>query len=335
MKNSLPEKVDKGQGHFSVMLPEVLANLAPKSGETIIDGTFGGGGYTRAILEAADCNVIALDRDETAITRGQDMVTEFAPRLKLIQSEFSKMAELGLGQVDGIVLDIGVSSFQIDNAERGFSFMQNGPLDMRMGGDGETAAEILSEYSEKELADIFWKYGEEKNSRKIARAIVHDRGEKPFETTIQLASLIERLSGFKKERIHPATRVFQALRIYVNDELGELEKALDAAEQILKPNGRLVVVSFHSLEDRIVKHFFASRGPQSQGSRFAPNMDMTPPSFEIISKKAILPSDEETEINPRSRSAKMRVGIRTQKPVFSPKINQKFSSQVAKFKNSR
>lgn len=307
-------------GHFPVMLPEVLAALSPKNGETYIDATFGGGGYSRAILEAANCNVIGLDRDPLAIERGHALEEEFPNKFKIIESEFSKINELDFPQVDGIVFDIGVSSFQIDDAARGFSFMRDGPLDMRMGGDVPSAAEVLATLDAAELANIFWKYGEEKNSRKIARAIVQDRDEKPFTTTLQLASLIERLSGFKREKIHPATRVFQALRIYVNDELGELEKALLGAEALLKPNGRLVVVSFHSLEDRIVKNFLSERALNPQGSRYAPQVETKPMSFEISRKKAVLPNVEETNINPRSRSAKLRLAIRTNSPVFHQKL---------------
>ncbi|KAF0186018.1 MAG: 16S rRNA (cytosine1402-N4)-methyltransferase [Hyphomonadaceae bacterium] len=315
MKSEGKEK-PASNGHFPVMLPEVLAALNPKDGETYIDATFGGGGYSRAILQSANCNVIGLDRDPLAIERGRELEAEFPNKFKIIKSEFSKINELNLPQVDGIVFDIGVSSFQIDDASRGFSFMRDGPLDMRMGGDVASAAEVLATHDADALANIFWKYGEEKNSRKIARAIVQDRDEKPFITTLQLASLIERLSGFKREKIHPATRVFQALRIYVNDELGELEHALIGAEALLKPDGRLVVVSFHSLEDRIVKNFLTERSLNVQGSRYAPQTTPKPTSFEIIRKKAILPSADEVANNPRSRSAKLRVAVRTQNPVF-------------------
>jgi 16S rRNA (cytosine1402-N4)-methyltransferase len=308
--------IQKGK-HFPVMLPEVLLALSPQKGETYIDATFGGGSYSRAILNAADCNVIGLDRDPLAIERGRKLESEFANKFKIIESTFSKIDELNFPQVDGIVFDIGVSSFQIDDAARGFSFMRDGPLDMRMGGDVPSAAEIIATFDAEQLANIFWKYGEEKNSRKIARAIVHDRQEKPFTTTLQLAGLIERLSGFGREKIHPATRVFQALRIYVNDELGELEKALLGAEKLLKPNGRLVVVSFHSLEDRIVKNFIHERAMKERGSRYFPDAQIRPTSFEISRKKAVLPSANEVAINPRSRSAKLRMAIRTAAPAFS------------------
>lgn len=247
--------------HVPVLLAEVLAALQPKSGEIYLDGTFGAGGYTRGILEAADCRVIALDRDPTAIAAGQAMVEEFGGRLTLIGTEFAEMEEAAapFGRLDGIVLDIGVSSMQLDEAERGFSFRFDGPLDMRMAGEGESAADLVNSRSEAELADIFYHYGEERLARPIARAIVHDRKATPFRSTKQLAELIGRIVRSKPGDIHPATRSFQALRIAVNDELNELASALHAAERLLKPGGRLVVVSFHSLEDRIVKVFLATR----------------------------------------------------------------------------
>lgn len=292
-------------GHFPVMLPEVLVAISPKSGQTIIDCTFGGGGYSRAILKAATCNIIALDRDPTAIARGMEMQKEFGERLKLIETPFSKIGELELPQIDAIVMDIGVSSYQIDEAERGFSFMRDGPLDMRMGG-GKSAAEVLANLSEAELSKIFWDYGEEKNARRIARAIVNDRTQTPFVTTLQLASLCERVYGHSKEKIHPATRVFQALRIYVNDELGELETALNEGAKMLKKGGRLIVVTFHSLEDRIVKNFMNSMCKAKPLSRYSPLLNDEEKDFELIYKKAILPSENETATNPRSRSAKLR-----------------------------
>jgi 16S rRNA (cytosine1402-N4)-methyltransferase len=297
-------------GHFPVMLPEVMAAVSPKDGETIIDCTFGGGGYSRAFLDSANCNVIGLDRDITAIERAKDSFKEYSDRLKLINTPFSEVGNLGFQEIDAIVLDIGVSSFQIDNAERGFSFQKDGPLDMRMG-EGISAEEVLLTHSEAEIAKIFWDYGEEKNSRRIARAIVHDRGENPYRTTKQLADLCERVYGHKKEKIHPATRVFQALRIYVNDELAELEKALESSIDILKDGGRLVVVTFHSLEDRIVKNFFVKHCTTPAVSRYHPQINAVKPKFLLPSKKPIIADDAETAINPRSRSAKLRYGIRT------------------------
>lgn len=291
------------------MLPEVLAALNPQDEHVIVDGTFGGGSYSRAILESANCKVIGLDRDKSAIERGNEIAKNYDGRLSLIQTQFGEIANLGLGEIDAVVLDIGVSSYQIDQAERGFSFTKDGPLDMRMG-DGETAAEVLATRTEAEIAKIFWDYGEEKNSRRIARAIVNDRDEKPFVSTLQLAGLCERVYGHKKEKIHPATRVFQALRIYVNDELGELERALDGAFQILKPNGRIVIVTFHSLEDRIVKNFFNERAKISQGSRFAPVLEQAKPTLELLYRKPVIASDKEINENPRSRSAKLRAVIK-------------------------
>ena len=303
------ENFQHTKGHYPVMLPEVLAALNPQDGQVIVDGTFGGGSYSRAILESANCKVIGLDRDKSAIERGNEIAKNYDGRLSLIQTQFGEIANLDLGEVDAVVLDIGVSSYQIDQAERGFSFNKDGPLDMRMG-DGETAAEVLATRTEAEIAKIFWDYGEEKNSRRIARAIVNDRYEKPFVSTLQLAGLCERVYGHKKEKIHPATRVFQALRIYVNDELGELERALDGAFKILKPNGRIVIVTFHSLEDRIVKNFFNERAKISQGSRFAPVLEEIKPTLELLYRKPVIASDKEISENPRSRSAKLRAVIK-------------------------
>lgn len=308
MKNVI-ENFQHTEGHYPVMLPEVLAALNPQDGQVIVDGTFGGGSYSRAILESANCKVIGLDRDKSAIERGNEIAKNYDGRLSLIQTQFGEIANLGLGEIDAVVLDIGVSSYQIDQAERGFSFSKDGPLDMRMG-DGETAAEVLATRTEAEIAKIFWDYGEEKNSRRIARAIVNDRDEKPFVSTLQLAGLCERVYGHKKEKIHPATRVFQALRIYVNDELGELERALDGAYKILKPNGRIVIVTFHSLEDRIVKNFFNERAKISHGSRFAPVLEQAKPTLELLYRKPVIASDKEISENPRSRSAKLRAAIK-------------------------
>ncbi len=296
----------ENSGHFPVMLPEVLASIAPKDGQVIIDCTFGGGGYSCAFLNKANCKIIGLDRDPTAIARGMNLKSKYGDKLQLIETPFSKIGELGLFDIDAIIMDIGVSSFQIDQAERGFSFMRDGPLDMRMG-DGETAAQVLATHSEADLAKIFWEYGEEKNARRIARAIVNDRPTKPYETTLQLAGLCERVYGHTKEKIHPATRVFQALRIYVNDELGELETALENGAKILKKGGVLGVVTFHSLEDRIVKNFMNSKSKPEAMSRFAPINHEIEKEFELLSRKPILPSQDEIAQNPRSRSAKLRV----------------------------
>jgi 16S rRNA (cytosine1402-N4)-methyltransferase len=299
-----------------VLLAEVLEALSPRAGEIYLDGTFGAGGYTRGILEAADCRVIALDRDPTAMAAGQAMVAEFGGRLTLVETEFAAMeaAAAPFGQLDGIVLDIGVSSMQLDEAERGFSFRFDGPLDMRMASEGESAADLVNSRSEAELADIFYHYGEERLSRPIARAIVHDRKTTPFRSTKQLADLIGRIVRSKPGDIHPATRSFQALRIAVNDELNELASALHAAERLLKPGGRLVVVSFHSLEDRIVKVFLATRSGRGGGSRHAPVQGAARPTFRIEGKWPVVAGEAENTANPRARSAKLRAAIRLDAP---------------------
>jgi 16S rRNA (cytosine1402-N4)-methyltransferase len=305
-----------------VLLAEVLHALAPRAGGLYLDGTFGAGGYTRALLAAADCRVLALDRDPTAIAGGQALVAEANGRLMLAEAEFSAMeevaAERSLAGFDGIVLDIGVSSMQLDQAARGFSFRFDGPLDMRMaqGGalEGESAADIVNTASETRLADIFYHYGEERLSRLIARAIVTDRKATPFTSTRQLADLIGRIVRTRPGDIHPATRTFQALRIAVNDELGELARALHAAERLLKPGGRLVIVSFHSLEDRIAKVFFAARSGRGGGSRHAPVMAAPVATFRIEGKWPVTAGEAELVANPRSRSAKLRMAIRTEAP---------------------
>ncbi len=309
--------------HIPVLLEEVVASLAPREGEVIVDGTFGGGGYARAILRAAKCAVIGIDRDPSAIERGREISREFPHRLTLIQGQFGHMQELlaaqGIDAVDAIVLDLGVSSFQLDEAERGFSFQSDGPLDMRMGSTGISAAGIVNSYSEQALAGIFYVYGEEDRSHAIARAIVAARAKAPITRTLELANICAKAIGRPPNGINPATRTFQALRIYVNDELGELARALAAAEQLLKPGGRLVIVSFHSLEDRMVKRFFTERsGHVAQASRHMPVANLAGPtaSFELKVKRAVVPGKAETSRNPRSRSAKLRVGVRTSAPAI-------------------
>ncbi|TCR83486.1 16S rRNA (cytosine(1402)-N(4))-methyltransferase RsmH [Rhizobium sp. BK376] len=307
---------DAGGGpvrHIPVLLFEVLQALQPAPGKIILDGTFGAGGYTSAIL-AAGADVIALDRDPTAITAGQEMVAAHGGHLSLIHSQFSDLAshapEAGL---DGVVLDIGVSSMQIDEAERGFSFQKNGPLDMRMSASGVSAADVVNRAKVADLIRIFHFLGEESQAPRIAHAIEKKRTEKPFETTRDLAGLIEIVTPRKmKDKIHPATRVFQALRVFVNDELGELAQALFAAERSLKPGGRLVVVTFHSLEDRIVKKFFSDRSGRASGSRHLPVVHERAATFEAIGKQMVSASEAEAEANPRARSAKLRAGLRTQ-----------------------
>jgi 16S rRNA (cytosine1402-N4)-methyltransferase len=301
--------------HIPVMLAEVIDALAPASGQVILDGTFGAGGYTSAILDAG-ANVIALDRDPNAIAGGKALVDASSGRLVLIHSRFSALADHAPhAGLDGVVLDIGVSSMQIDEAERGFSFQRNGPLDMRMSQAGVSAADVVNRAKVNDLIRIFGFLGEEKQAGRIARAIEKRRAEKPFETTRDLAGLIEIVTPRKaKDKIHPATRVFQALRIFVNDELGELAKALFAAEATLKPGGRLVVVTFHSLEDRIVKRFFGDRSGKAAGSRHLPQVHDKASVFDLVSKSALQAGEAEAERNPRARSAKLRAGIRTTAP---------------------
>jgi 16S rRNA (cytosine1402-N4)-methyltransferase len=306
-----------------VLLEEVGQAIRAARGGTFLDGTFGAGGYTRALLEANPNNrVIAIDRDPDAIAAGADLVAEAEGRLALVAGRFGDLGEIVAAQetagLDGIVLDIGVSSMQLDEAERGFSFRQDGPLDMRMEQEGRSAADIVNEAPEAELADIFFHYGEERRARAVARAVVEARRREPFRTTSQLADLVAGLIR-AEPGFHPATRIFQALRIAVNDELGELVRALHAAERVLVPGGRLVVVTFHSLEDRIVKQFLAARsGRVGMGSRHLPSTATAAPSFRLVSKGPIGPSATEVAHNPRARSAKLRVGERTEAPVQEP-----------------
>ena len=306
-------------GHRPVLLAEVLKALHPAEGETFVDLTFGAGGYSSALLEAADCKVIAFDRDPDAILHGQAMVKSFAGRLNLVEAAFSDFAgeleAIGIETVDGVVMDIGVSSMQLDQALRGFSFMRDGPLDMRMAQSGETAADVVAKCTADYLADIIYNFGEEQKSRAIGRAIVKARTEAPITTTRQLVAAIERATGPHRPhlRTHPATKTFQALRIYVNDELGQLADALVAAERVLKPGGRLVIVTFHSLEDRIAKQFFIERtGNVPSTSRHSPGpVSHRTPSFKLLHKGHIGPGEIELADNPRSRSAKLRAATRT------------------------
>lgn len=297
-------------GHLPVMLNEVLAALSPRDGGLYIDGTFGGGGYSRAILESSDCQVLGIDRDPAAIARGAALQALYPGRLQLMHGTFSQMdrylTEVGMASADGVVLDLGVSSFQFDEPERGFSFRADGPLDMRMGLVGPSAADVVNTADERALADILLRYGEERKARAIARAIVKAR---PIARTLQLAELVAGVLGPKARAaaIHPATRTFQALRIYVNDELGELERALDAAASVLAPAGRLAVVSFHSLEDRIVKRFLQSRsGRASAPSRHVPMGAQVRPQYRLLGAFPDMPGEPEILRNPRSRSAKLR-----------------------------
>jgi len=309
--------------HLSVMLSEVLAALEPKPGDVIIDATFGAGGYTRAIL-ATGAEVIGLDRDPTVQVHAKAVKAEFGDRFQLIQTPFgdldSAFEQSGKAKLDGAVFDIGVSSMQLDQAERGFSFMRDGPLDMRMADTGETAADIVNTWEHGPLAHIIKLYGEERQAGRVASAILRRRTEQPFTRTLDLAEVVEKaLGGRRGAAIHPATRTFQALRIAVNDELGELERGLEAAEAKLAPGGRLVVVTFHSLEDRIVKNFLTERtGNTPAGSRHAPvAVDPRQPTFTLKFKGAQAATEDESAINPRARSAKLRAAIRTDAPAWS------------------
>lgn len=305
--------------HQPVMLDEVVSTLSPKDGGYYIDATFGNGGYSRALLEAANCHVMAIDQDPDAIARGQSLVNEFNDRFSLAHGRFSQMAELGQQAdnpaqdgLDGIVFDLGVCSTQLDQAERGFSFQKDGPLDMRMSQDGLDAYEVVNTASESDIADILYTYGDERASRRIARAIVKARSQAPIERTLQLAEIIHSVMPRPKPgQSDSATRSFQALRIYVNQEVREIEEALEAAQALLKPDGMLVVVTFHSLEDRIVKRFIAERGGKvSRPSRHVPEMQDVPVYFAIETRKPLLPSQDEIATNPRARSAKLRAARR-------------------------
>ncbi len=323
------------QAHIPVMGDAAVAALCPRDNGIYVDGTFGAGGYTRKILDAANCRVIGFDRDPTAIAKAQGWVKDYGERLTLIERPFGEMAEalaeIGITAIDGLVLDLGVSSMQLDEGERGFSFMNPGPLNMRMDGDeqGLTAKRVVAEASEAQLADIIHFYGEDRKARSIARHIIRARNEKEITTTQELADIIVKAAGpVRPDRIHPATRSFQALRIFVNDELGQLVEALLGAEKILRQHGRLVVVTFHSLEDRIVKRFLKQRsGDIANPSRHLPQGAAGPaPSFQLASKKAFLPSDREIAENARARSAKMRVALRTNAP--APPIPADFNQRL-------
>lgn len=300
--------------HIPVLLRPLIAAVSPISG-VWLDGTLGAGGYTRALLEAGADKVIGIDRDPLALEMAQKWGAEFGARLELVHSTFSQMDDHA-DQIDGVVLDLGVSSMQLDLSERGFSFMRDGPLDMRMSQDGPDAADLVNTAAEAELADILYLYGEERASRRIAKAIVKARAIEPLKTTLQLAEVVEKcLPRPKPGQAHPATRSFQAIRIAVNDEYGELVKGLEAAERALKSGGQLAVVTFHSIEDRMVKRFMQARaGKTGQGSRHAPQVVQDAPQFELKTRKAVGPDDIELAENPRSRSARLRVAVRTEAP---------------------
>ena len=318
--------------HHSVLLREVVDALRPADGDYYLDATFGNGGYSRALLEQADCCVVAIDRDPDAIQRGAAMQDEFAGRFVLVKGCFSDMETLieslaprphslrnGVPKkLDGAAFDLGLCSAQLDQPERGFSFRSDGPLDMRMSKSGTSAADVVMQSDVRDLGRILWEYGEERASRRIARAIVTARQRRPITSTAQLAEIIYSVMPSKKPgQIDPATRSFQALRIYVNRELDELASGLSAAESLLKPNGILAVVSFHSLEDRIVKQFLTTRSRHAaRPSRHLPIVDVTAPTFDLVARKAVLPSKEECRINSRARSAKLRIARRTNAPLY-------------------
>lgn len=300
--------------HIPVLLTPLLSACAPVSGRWL-DGTFGAGGYTRGLLEAGADKVYGIDRDPQAFEMAQEWLGEFDGRIEFIADVFSNL-DKHASDLDGVVLDLGVSSMQLDQAERGFSFIKDGPLDMRMSQVGPSAADLVNEADESEIADVLYHYGEERASRRIARAIVRAREIEPFNSTLQLADLIEKsLPRTKPGQSHAATRSFQALRIAVNNEYGELLNGLMAAERALKPGGLLAVVTFHSIEDRMVKKFMAERaGRAGGGNRYAPEVQQDAPAFDLLTKKAVGPGAEELEVNPRSRSAKLRVARRTDAP---------------------
>jgi 16S rRNA (cytosine1402-N4)-methyltransferase len=307
--------------HISVLGREAVDMLSPRDGGIYIDATFGAGGYSRAILDIAGTRVIGIDRDRSAITGGFDLVDRSGGRLTLVEDRFSNLAEIcaaqGVDAVDGVVMDVGVSSMQLDSAARGFSFRLGGPLDMRMSPNGPTAADVVAKASEADIANIIYIFGEERHSRGVARAIVAARKQAPIATTRALADIVARVVRSKPNEIHPATRTFQALRIFVNEELDELHLALSAAERVLRPGGRLVVVSFHSLEDRIVKNFLTERGRAAAGSRHRPEVAQAAPSFQILTRRPVTPGEAEISANPRARSAKLRAAERTAAPAHA------------------
>jgi 16S rRNA (cytosine1402-N4)-methyltransferase len=311
-----PDAAGGPASHLPVMLREVLLHLAPHDGGVYLDATFGAGGYSRAILEAANCKVFAIDRDQSALAGGASLVEEFQGRLILAEDRFARLdqvaRDLGFASVDGVVLDVGVSSMQINEAGRGFSFRNDGPLDMRMGRRGDSAVDVVNRLPEAELARMISTLGEERRARAVARAIVEVRKVAPIETTGALADLVRSKVHSKPGDIDPATRTFQALRIYVNDELAELAGALAAAERILVSGGKLVVVSFHSLEDRLVKTFLTARSRATASSRHQPEARALPVTFRLLTNKALAPSANETAANPRARSAKLRAAERTE-----------------------
>jgi 16S rRNA (cytosine1402-N4)-methyltransferase len=309
------------EAHIPVLVAEILAALEPRDGALYLDGTFGGGGWSKALLEAARCNVVAIDRDPESLRRSAEMVRHYAGRLTLVEGRFGEMEQLlqplGIEAVNGVALDLGVSSMQIDSAERGFSFRADGPLDMRMGRGGTAASDLVNSLPEAALSDLLKRYGEERYARRVARAIVRERTKAPITRTLALANLV-RASVPPTPGIDAATRTFQALRIAVNDEIGELERGLAAAERLLTPGGRLAVVSFHSLEDRTVKTFLRQRsGEAARPSRHAPPGRQARPSFRLLNRRPLTPSAAEIARNSRARSARLRAAERTAAPPWS------------------
>ena len=306
-----------GPTHVPVLRDEVLAALAPKDGGLYVDGTFGLGGYTLALLESADCRVLGIDRDPDAVARGASLAARFPGRLTLRQARFGDMVEVaradGIERVDGVALDLGVSSPQLDDAARGFSFRADGPLDMRMEKAGRSAADLVNTLAEGELAELILDLGEERHARRVARAIIAAR---PLRTTSELAAVVRRAVPRSADGIDPATRTFQALRLAVNEELDELDRGLTAAEELLAPGGRLAAVSFHSLEDRRVKTFLTERaGAGPRPSRHLPETgSVAEPTFRLLTRKPVTPSPAETDRNPRARSARLRAAERTSAP---------------------
>jgi 16S rRNA (cytosine1402-N4)-methyltransferase len=313
------DKIDfmKDIAHVPVLIEDVIKYLQPKNGETYIDCTFGAGGYSKTILEKANCKVIGVDQDPEVVPFAEDLQRKYHDRFEFWQCNFTNLIQYmhsnGVSQVDGVVVDLGVSSMQLDRGERGFSFMHDGPLDMRMSRKGKNASDLINNASEEEIARIIYTYGDEGDARKIARRIVSERQIEPITTTGRFASIVRSAIGFKKSKIDLATKTFQAIRIWVNDELGALEKLLEQVEKILKPGGRFVSVSFHSLEDRMVKTFLKSKSAKKIAlSKYADQSERYDPNavFEILTKKSIKPDVQETIYNPRSRSAKLRAAMK-------------------------
>ncbi len=304
--------------HVPVLLDEVVAAIAPRDGDIIVDATFGRGGYSAAFLDTAKCTVIGIDRDPDAVAAGRATEAAAQGRLTVIEGRFGEMDGLVDGPVDGVAFDVGVSSPQIDDPERGFSFRADGPLDMRMARHGPTAADVVNTTPEADLATIIYRYGEERRSRRVAKAIVLARADAPITRTAQLAEIVRRVVPQSRDGIDPATRTFQALRIHVNDELDELDHGLSAAERLLRPGGRLAVVSFHSLEDRQVKRFLTERsGAAPRASRHLPESGQErPPTFRLMHRKPVTPGKAERAANPRARSARLRAAIRTDAPAW-------------------